>query len=77
MHSFEEMTANSASQSISTGEERKFYYVSGQPVELWENADIPFGWSEDELTQYADTENWECLFNALVLAATLEHSTEA
>lgn len=58
-------------------EDRKFYYVSGQPVELWENAEIPFGWSEDQLEEYATSGDWESLFNALVLSATLEHSQEA
>jgi hypothetical protein len=79
MRSPEEITLNPLMQKpeAPTGEERKYYYVSGEPVELWENADTPFGWSEDELAQYADSENWEHLFNALILAATLEHSTEA
>lgn len=61
----------------SAHKDRKFYYVSGEPVELWENAEIPFGWSEEELEEYASSGDWESLFNALVLSATLEHSTEA
>ncbi|MEO2166992.1 MAG: hypothetical protein ABGY42_02530 [bacterium] len=79
MHSPEDSMVRSAPEAAtgSTGEERKYYFVSGEPVELWENSAVPFGWSEDELARYADTESWESLFNALILAATLEHSTEA
>jgi hypothetical protein len=79
MHSLEDSMVRPAPEAAasSTSEERKYYFVSGQPVELWENSEVPFGWSEDELAQYADTESWESLFNALILAATLEHPTEA
>ena len=54
---------------ISTGSERRFYYVSGQAVELWENAESPFGWSSDDLEVYAHKGAWELLFNALVLSS--------
>ena len=39
---------------ITSASERRFYYVSGQPVELWENSDSPFGWSSDDLEVYAN-----------------------
>lgn len=54
--------------------ERRFYYVEGEPVELWENADSPFGWTAADLESYATTEQWELLFNALVLSSLLEAS---
>ncbi len=68
------MNINPQQVTRPAGKERKFYYVSGQPVELWENADKPFGWSEEELAEYADSEEWENLFNALVFSATLENN---
>jgi len=52
--------------------ERRLFYVSGQAVELWENALQPFGWAEEDLDGYARDGNWELLFNALVLASSLE-----
>lgn len=52
--------------------ERRCYYVAGQPLELWENADSPFGWSDGDLQRYATGERWDLLFNALVLATLLE-----
>jgi hypothetical protein len=69
--------ANLQALLSSAPKDRKFYYVSGQPVELWENTETPFGWSDEELEKYAASGDWESLFNALVLSGTLEHSTEA
>jgi hypothetical protein len=79
MRSHEKRKTSADLQALlaSARKDRKFYYVSGQPVELWENSEIPFGWSEEELEEYASSGDWESLFNALVLSATLEHSTEA
>lgn len=52
--------------------DRRVFYVSGQAVELWEDARQPFGWAEEDLDGYARGGRWELLFNALVLAASLE-----
>lgn len=52
--------------------DRRVFYVSGQAVELWEDAQQPFGWTEDDLDGYARGGRWDLLFNALVLAASLE-----
>jgi len=52
--------------------DRRFYYVSGQPVELWEDPEKPFGWGTEEMSTYAADGNWEFLFNALVLSSLLE-----
>ena len=57
--------------------ERRWYYVAGEPLELWENADSPFGWSDGDLERYATGERWDLLFNALVLATLLESSPDA
>ena len=57
--------------------QRRQYCVSGQTLELWEHPDIPFGWSDDEVTAYASSENWECLFNALVLSGQVDEDGAA
>ena len=55
--------------------EQQVYFVSGKAVELWENALQPFGWSEDDLDGYAQHGRWDLLFNALVLAYSLERTS--
>jgi hypothetical protein len=52
--------------------DRRMFYVSGQEVELWEDARQPFGWAEEDLDGYARGGRWDLLFNALVLAASLD-----
>jgi hypothetical protein len=48
------------------------FFISGERFELWENPDQPFGWSGDDMRNYALRADWELLFNALTLAAALE-----
>jgi hypothetical protein len=52
--------------------DRRRFYVSGQAVELWENAELPFGWTRDDMESYAADGEWELLFNALILNSALE-----
>ena len=52
--------------------ERRSYFVAGEPIELWENPETPFGWAPSDLTTYATTEKWDLLFNALVLSSLAE-----
>jgi hypothetical protein len=52
--------------------EKRRFYVSGQPVELWEDSDNPFGWTRDDMEGYAAHGEWELLFNALVLNSAAE-----
>jgi hypothetical protein len=52
--------------------ERRRFYVSGQPVELWEDSDRPFGWTRDDMEGYAADGEWDLLFNALVLNAAVD-----
>ena len=47
----------------------KRLFLSGQLVEYWENPDLPFGWTAEELQGYLDRGNWVLLFNAVVLTA--------
>lgn len=55
---------------------RRYYYVSGEPVELWEDPEKPFGWGSEEMSAYAADGNWEFLFNALVLSSLLDQDGE-
>jgi hypothetical protein len=54
--------------------DRRRFFVSGQPVELWENSDLPFGWTREEIEDYAAEGEWVLLFNALVLNSAVESS---
>ena len=42
-------------------------FVSGQLVEYWENAELPFGWAREDLQAYLDRGQWVLLFNAMAL----------
>ena len=44
-------------------------YVSGRPIEFWEDPDHPFGCAQADLQRYLDREAWVLLFNALALTA--------
>ena len=46
----------------------KRFFVSGQPFEIWENPDHPFGWTPRDLSIYENNAEWELLFNALITA---------
>lgn len=45
-------------------------YISGEQVEIWENPDLPFRCTPEEINGYAEQEHWILLFNALVLSAS-------
>ena len=49
--------------------ETRKVFVAGQLVEYWENADHPFGWTNDELQSYVDRREWVLLFNAVALTS--------
>jgi len=56
----------------------KRMFVSGQLVEYWENRELPFGWTHEDLQGYVDRGAWVLLFNAVVLTAprpTPEHAS--
>ena len=42
-------------------------FVSGQLVEFWEDPEVTFGWTSEDLRRYADREEWVLLFNAVML----------
>jgi len=47
-------------------------YISGEQVEIWENPDLPFRCTPEEINGYAEQEAWVLLFNALVLSAGVQ-----
>jgi len=42
-------------------------WVSGSPVDVWEHPDASFSWTPKAIELYLDREQWESVFNALVL----------
>ena len=48
--------------------ETKRVFLSGQLVEYWENAELPFGWAREDLQGYLDRGQWVLLFNAMTLS---------
>jgi hypothetical protein len=45
------------------------FYLSGESLELWEDPDLPFRCTPEEMREYAARGQWELLFNALMLSA--------
>ena len=43
-------------------------FLSGQLVEFWEDPEVTFGWTSEDLRRYADREEWVLLFNAMMLS---------
>lgn len=43
--------------------------IEGEPFEVWENPEVPFGNDPQDIDAYAQKGQWEYLWNALVLAA--------
>ncbi len=51
-----------------TKEPRRFY-LDGKSIEYWEDPNLPFRCTADELQGYATRGDWVLLFNALTLLA--------
>jgi hypothetical protein len=47
--------------------ETRRIWVSGAPVDVWEHPDASFSWTLNAIELYVDREQWESVFNALVL----------
>ena len=47
--------------------QRRCLFVAGQPLEYWEDSDIAFGWTREDIQAYADRGEWVLLFNAIFL----------
>jgi hypothetical protein len=46
---------------------RQHFFLDGQPIEYWENPDLPFRCTADDLQHYVTSGEWILLFNALTL----------
>jgi hypothetical protein len=42
-------------------------YIGGNAIDVWENPQARFSWTPTAIEGYMHTEQWESLFNALVL----------
>jgi hypothetical protein len=47
--------------------EARRIWISGSAVDVWEHPDASFSWTLNAIQLYADREQWESVFNALVL----------
>jgi len=47
--------------------EARRIWISGSPVDVWEHPYASFSWTLKAIELYADREQWESVFNALVL----------
>jgi hypothetical protein len=49
------------------GINRQHFYLDGQPIEYWEDPELPFRCTAEDLQGYATRGDWVLLFNALAL----------
>ena len=42
-------------------------WISGSPVDVWEHPEAKFSWTPNAIKLYVHREQWESVFNALVL----------
>jgi hypothetical protein len=47
--------------------EARRIWVSGYPVDVWEHPDANFSWAPKAIELYVHRQQWESVFNALVL----------
>ena len=50
---------------------RRRLLLGASLVEVWEDPQVAFGWSDGHLEGYMDREAWVSLFNAVVLRAVV------
>lgn len=47
-------------------------WVDGRPIDVWEHPQVRFSWTPGAIQGYVRAEQWESVFNALVLLADSE-----
>lgn len=52
------------------GTTRQHFYLDGEPIEYWEDPDLPFRCTAEDLAGYLTRGDWVMLFNALTLLGT-------
>jgi hypothetical protein len=43
------------------------FYLAGEPIEMWEDPDLPFRCTPDDFNAWATNGDWVLLFNALAM----------
>ncbi len=49
---------------------RRWLWMGGRAVEIWENPEIAFGATTEHMRLYTERGEWVLLFNAMTLAAS-------
>jgi hypothetical protein len=44
-------------------------WIAGHAIDVWDHPDVRFSWTPGAIQNYIDAEQWESVFNALVLLA--------
>jgi hypothetical protein len=52
------------------GTARQCFYLDGDPIEYWEDPNLPFRCTAEDLQGYVKRGDWVLLFNALTLLGT-------
>jgi hypothetical protein len=42
-------------------------YIGGRAIDMWDNPQASFSWTPSAIKAYVNAEQWESVFNALVL----------
>jgi len=56
---------------MAANSERRRILLGASMVEVWEDPQVTFGWTDRHLEGYMDREAWVSLFNAVVLRAVV------
>ena len=49
--------------------ESRRIWIAGHPIDVWHHPQVSFSWTPNAIQSYIDAEQWEFVFNALVLLA--------
>jgi hypothetical protein len=52
--------------------EARRIWIAGSPIDVWEHPDASFSWTPNAIKAYVHREEWESVFNALVLLGDSE-----
>ena len=52
--------------------ESRRIWIAGDPIDVWNHAQVVFSWTPSAIQSYIHAEQWELAFNALVLLADSE-----
>ena len=55
-----------------SGRESRKFFLGGELVEIWENADWPVQMTDEDFARYERQGDWVMLFNGLIMRAHVE-----